>query len=471
MGENTPSPESGAAWTPDVRSILENIPGGILVCAVADGLLTPVFCSGGVAALSGHTQEEYLTLLGGDALRAVCDEDRPKVKAAIFSAVQSGRPVETKLHQRIAGEAADGIYVIGKKDYSLLYVNERINLFVDSGVPVVGRKCYVALHGRREPCEFCPLDGEDDKNREMLIPADKIYATAIRETDWDGIPAYVMYLTDITVKAHVDRERERLERYYQTLIRHLPGGIMVLRRDADGALVPGFISDGFAAMTGMKLEQVYALYGHDAGASVHPDDAGYALSRIRRQMDTGLDSCETVYRLRKGEHDYIWVKNRSALILDEDRPPRIYAMFSDVSDEVTERADLSRRYNDMLMQHHRGVARGEIITGHCNITGNVIIEITDQTNSRLLETFGHAHELFSRAWPVWSWMRTSTAPFWSVFSRRRCARPLSGASSGMIWSASSNCRLRRRDAMSGSSSSWWSHRTAATSSACSLFWT
>ena len=67
MGENTPSPEPGAAWTPDVRSILENIPGGILVCAVADGLLTPVFCSGGVAALSGHTQEEYLILLGDDA--------------------------------------------------------------------------------------------------------------------------------------------------------------------------------------------------------------------------------------------------------------------------------------------------------------------------------------------------------------------------------------------------------------------
>ncbi len=436
MGENTPSPEPGAAWTPDVRSILENIPGGILVCAVADGLLTPVFCSGGVAALSGHTQEEYLILLGDDALRAVRDEDRPKVKAAIFSAVQSGGSVElsyrvrhkdgrqvwvhlngrrvdapsgaaafyavltgmsaeTKLHQRIAGEAADGIYVIGKKDYSLLYVNERINLFVDSGVPVVGRKCYVALHGRREPCEFCPLDGEDGKNREMLIPAsDKIYATAIRETDWDGIPAYVMYLTDITVKAHADRERERLERYYQTLIRHLPGGIMVLRRDADGALVPEFISDGFAAMTGMTLEQVHALYGHDAGAGVHPDDAGYALSRIRRQMDTGLDSCETVYRLRKGEHDYIWVKNRSALILDEDGTPRIYAMFSDVSDEVAERADLSRRYNDMLMQHHRGFVRGEIITGHCNITGNVIIEITDQTNSRLLETFGHAREPF-----------------------------------------------------------------------------
>ncbi|WP_022655007.1 hypothetical protein [uncultured Desulfovibrio sp.] len=73
---------------------------------------------------------------------------------------------------------------------------------------------------------------------------------------------------------------------------------MMLRRDADGILAPEFISDGFAAMTGMALEQAYAL------------------SWIRRQMDRAGFFCETVYRLRKGEHGYTWVKNRSALILD-----------------------------------------------------------------------------------------------------------------------------------------------------------
>ena len=53
----------------------------------------------------------------------------------------------------------------------------------------------------------------------------------------------------------------------------MPGGITVLRCAADGAIVPEFISDGFAAMTGMTLEQAYALYGSDAGAGVHPEDA------------------------------------------------------------------------------------------------------------------------------------------------------------------------------------------------------
>ena len=421
----------------EMEHLVNSIPGGIAVYNVTD-TLTPFFCSEGVAALSGYTKEEYQALRGNDTFRAVYEEDRERVRAAVLSAVRSGEPVEisyrilhkdgrlvwlhlngrrmgaltdtstfyavftgmsaeSKLYQSLANEAADGIYVIGREDYSLLYVNERVNLFTDEKALVSGRKCYAALHGRRKPCEFCNIDRRNDgrKRQDMVIPgSDRIYATATRETDWNGIPAYVRYVTDITEKVRTRKEKERLERYYQTLIRHLPGGITVLRCAADGAIVPEFISDGFAAMTGMTLEQAYALYGSDAGAGVHPEDADYVLARIRGLVETGLDSCETVYRLRKGEQGYIWVKNISALMPDEDGNARIYAVFSDVTEDMNERAELRNRYNDMLIEHHKGFVHGEIITGHCNITRNFIIEITDQTNSRLLETFGTAREPF-----------------------------------------------------------------------------
>ena len=295
------------------QNIINAIPGGIAVYNVTD-TITPVFCSEGVAALSGYTKEEYLALRGNDAFQVVYEEDRERVRAAVLSAVRSGEPVEisyrilhkdgrlvwlhlngrrmgaltgpttfyavftgmsaeTKLYQSLANEAADGIYVIGREDYSLLYVNERVNLFMDGEALVSGRKCHAVLHGRQKPCEFCNLDRRNDgrKRQDMVIPgSDRIYATATRETDWNGIPAYARYVTDITEKVRIRKEKERLERYYQTLIRHLPGGITVLRCAADGTIVPEFISDGFAAMTGMTLEQAYALYGSDAGAGVHP---------------------------------------------------------------------------------------------------------------------------------------------------------------------------------------------------------
>ena len=68
------------------------------------------------------------------------------------------------------------------------------------------------------------------------------------------------------------RERERLEQYFQTVLKHLPGGIVVVHYEKDGTLKPEFISEGFADMTDMTLEDAWQLYETDALTGVHPDD-------------------------------------------------------------------------------------------------------------------------------------------------------------------------------------------------------
>ncbi|MFR9062521.1 MAG: hypothetical protein ACLVJO_01455 [[Clostridium] scindens] len=62
------------------------------------------------------------------------------------------------------------------------------------------------------------------------------------------------------------KEKERLEQYFQTLVRHLPGGVAVVRYEKDGAMIPEFISDGFAAMTEMDMDDAWELYSSDAMA-------------------------------------------------------------------------------------------------------------------------------------------------------------------------------------------------------------
>ena len=62
---------------------------------------------------------------------------------------------------------ADGIYVIGKENYDLLYANESKSLFA-KGENILGQKCFTALHGKSGPCEFCTLkthtaDGEEHR--------------------------------------------------------------------------------------------------------------------------------------------------------------------------------------------------------------------------------------------------------------------------------------------------------------------
>lgn len=69
--------------------------------------------------------------------------------------------------------------------------------------------------------------------------SDRFYVTRFKESDWNGIPAYIKYVRDVTEEVRTRREKERLEEYFQTVIKNLPGGIAVVRFEKDGSMVPG----------------------------------------------------------------------------------------------------------------------------------------------------------------------------------------------------------------------------------------
>ncbi len=312
-----------------------------------------------------------------------------------FYAVFTGMSADTRLFQSMVNETADGIYVIDKENYDLLYVNESRNLFA-GGKNCVGQKCYSALHGQDGPCNFCTLKDHEPDGEEHEMSADRngrFYSTRFRETDWNGIPAYVKYVRDITETVTNRKEKERLEQYFQTVLKNLPGGIAVMRYEEPGRLIPEFLSDGFAAMAGMSLEESWELYRNDAMAGVYPEDREY----VYQQMDSyvaGGEHREIVYRLRRGDGSYIWVKNNITLIKYEDGETRIYSVYQDMTKEREAQERIRQQYKDLLLQHYHTQDPNALIIGHCNITKNQILEIIDHTNSDLLKTFGSAREGF-----------------------------------------------------------------------------
>ena len=276
----------------EMDHLVNSIPGGIASYRLEGTRLIPTFFSDGVPALSGHTREEFAAMVRADPLGTVFESDRPRVLAAARDALERGKLLdisyrmrhkngeliwlhlnarrldplaesirlyavftgmspETRLFQSITNEAADGVYVIDRENYDLLYVNESRRLF-GSGQICIGQKCYAALHGRVSPCEFCTLQGHapDGVDHEMVV-GNRFYSTRFRETVWYGIPAYVKYVRDVTWTVRAQREKDRLEQYFQTILKHLPGGVAVVRLHPNGHMTPEFLSEGFAAMTGM----------------------------------------------------------------------------------------------------------------------------------------------------------------------------------------------------------------------------
>lgn len=418
----------------ELSHVINSIPGGIAAYDLSD-LTNPrrLLCSEGVAQLFGCSNADELQQYSPNPWSMVYPDDYQRVYAAfqhmfangealdisyrltrkdqelawihlngkaingIFYAVFTGMSEEAKLFQQISNEAAQGIYVIDRSNYDLLYYNENVELFLTGKNNVWGQKCYTALHDKQAPCPFCPLSviKTIDKPQELTFPNGKSYEIRVKELEWNGLPAYTLFINDITDKITTSKKAAQLEQFYQTLVRNLPGGIAMMSFDPQtGLMLPEYLSDGFAAMTGMTLPEAYALYQKDATAGVHPDDVDYALTRLNQHLNKHLDTCESIYRLRKKDGSYIWVKNNSSLILQETEHPLIYAVYSDITKEIEAQNRLRQKYNDTLLRQQNYPLSNEIISGYCDITANRILRIYDKTGIDPLQKFGFERQTF-----------------------------------------------------------------------------
>lgn len=418
----------------ELAHVINSIPGGIAAYDFND-MQNPrrLLCSDGVAKLFGCSDAADLQHYAANPWSMVFKEDYQRVYDAfqhmfisgdtldlsyritrkdqglewihlngkaingIFYAVFTGMSEEAKLFQQISNEAAQGIYVIDKRNHDLLYYNENVDLFLSGKNNIWGQKCYTALHNKQAPCTFCPLPviKNSHKPQELTFANGKSYEIRAKELEWNGLPAYTLFINDITDKITSSRKTEQLEQFYQTLVQNLPGGIAVIRFDmAKKQMLPEYISEGFAAMTGMSTDEAYALYKNDATAGVHPDDLDYIIDRLNQHLKNHLDTCESIYRLRKKDGSYIWIKNNSSLILSPNEIPLIYAVYSDITKEREAQNKLRQKYNDILLRQQNYPLSNEIISGYCDITASRILRIYDKTGIDPLQKFGCERQNF-----------------------------------------------------------------------------
>ncbi len=303
---------------------------------------------------------------------------------------------EIQLLQDIASETVDDIYVIDKSNYNLLYANDLKRTYEAEKAPS-GCKCYEFLYGKTEPCKYCTLNSHDpdDRIHEMNFEEEgRFYTTRFRETNWNGIPAYIKYVRDITEEMEMKKEKERLEQYFQTVLKYLPGGVAVVRHELDGALTPEYLSNGFAEMVDMPMEEAWNMYREDALSGVHPDDQEYVKETLDQCIREQKERYELQYRLRTGRGDYIWVNVKFSLIQSDGGNARVYADYHDITVEKKMQEQLRQQYKEQIFQHYLMTGPDTLILGHCNITQDRIIEIVDHTHSELLANFGYVREDF-----------------------------------------------------------------------------
>ncbi|MGN0657998.1 MAG: ATP-binding protein [Emergencia sp.] len=291
--------------------------------------------------------------------------------------------------QDIADEAFHGIYIIEKDTCRLLYANESMRLFLNGKSFAHGKTCYEALQNRETICPFCTIQQEldDGQSCETKMPATgQILLSRTRETRWDGKPVYIRYVKDVTEETKNRVEKDRLEQYYQTLIRNLPGGIVV-SVCRDGEIAPEFFSEGFAEMTGMETEEAFEFYKDGILSRAHPDERESLTAELRSHLADRDETWENIFRLQKKDGSYIHAKIRTSPI-SEGETTRLYGVISDITTHVEKEEKLKRKYNSMLCTHYQSSSGDAIMSGHFNLSQGLMLGFHDITDSGLQDLFG-----------------------------------------------------------------------------------
>ncbi len=416
----------------NLNKVMEVLHGGIARYSQNTGKYVFEYCTDSIAQLYGCTKEELWNNRMHDALDVICSCDRQQAEQILRDVREkgvglkayfrihgehncikwcrldswedggdsviliSGISPEIQLFQSIAKETADDIYVIDKENFDLLYANERKAPYWKTENQAQ-QKCYQLLQGKSEPCEFCELrtgEHSDTLKETTFENQGRFYVTKLRETDWNGRAAYVKYIRDITEEVESNRQKERLEQYFQTVVKYLPGGMAVVHHEVDGELRPEYLSDGFSEMLDMSKDEAWRMYRDNALSGVHPDDREYVRVNLDQCIREKRQKYELQYRLKKGNDDYIWINAKFSVIQCDGGDARVYVDYHDITAEKKMQEQLRQQYREQLHQHYLMAGPDALVLGHCNITKNRIYEIVDYTNSHLMEEFGDVREEF-----------------------------------------------------------------------------
>ncbi len=429
-----PLRRKGKAMPHHLNKVIDALHGGIAKYDPTIDQFVFQYCSANLIQLfCGRTDAEgFRRTTHDDALELVCESERAQLERSLRAAMArgaewsayfrvkgdatplnwcqldswdsddgyfvlfSGMSPEILLFQGIVGETADNVYIINRENYHLLYAND-LNEHDSREPQSAGETCYQLLYGKSAPCEFCTMNRQSasDPTKETVYEHNgRFFAARFRDSDWNGIPAHIKYVRDVTDEVVSRRERERLEQYFQTVVKYLPGGMAVVRHGPDGSILPEYLSDGFAEMLGMTREAAWEMYQDSALSGVHPDDRKSVQETISNCIQKKIEKFESQYRLRTGSGGYIWVNAKFSVIQEDRGVTRVYVNYHDITAEKNMQAQLRQQYQEQIHQHYLLAGPDALILGHCNITQNKIYEIVDHTDSGLLEAFGDVREEF-----------------------------------------------------------------------------
>ena len=349
------------------QHLLNSMAGGVIIYEVLeDGTLHIAQCSKGIAALTGHTDAEYKKL-AANGFDIICEQDQPYMRSALEQILKTEQPVQTSHHiihkdghlvgvhmnacvigsrnghplicavfikmsdesnmyQTIAQKSSDGIFVISKKNNQLLYMNAQAKraFKINDKTDITAAPCYKLLRGCDAPCENCHVLGSKHEGEPYEIYAkgmNKYLQGTTYSLDWAGIPAYVVYVSDITARKTAIQE-------ITNIYNNIPGAVFRCRFDPDWTVISA--NDGLFRFLGYTRKE-FAAMGSKMSSVVYPEDLKIMTDFISAQLQNGKTTAENENRLICKDGTIKWISIKAQLLKDDQGRQYFYCVFVDIS--------------------------------------------------------------------------------------------------------------------------------------------
>ncbi|MHA1911773.1 MAG: response regulator [Candidatus Kariarchaeaceae archaeon] len=161
----------------------------------------------------------------------------------------------------------DGISILDK-DLNIIKVNETMNRWYSSQVPLVGKKCYAAYQGRNIPCEDCPtLETLETGKKALVSKSSKmidheiwfdLYTFPMKDSETGEIVGIIEYVRNMTDQKIAERELVKGEKMYRTLFNILSEGIIYLSYE-EGKSIFQDVNEEACIMLGYSKEEFLNL--------------------------------------------------------------------------------------------------------------------------------------------------------------------------------------------------------------------
>ena len=335
-------------------------PGDYAVYCVRDDRLITLSFSGGLPGLSGLTRDEYMALTGERAEAIVLESDRRLVAEKIRGiardrdgskvvsvtyrifhkdlgfvwvraraktiGTRQGDPVilvsfatmaaGSREYVTLLNENQSSIYVVDKKTFELLFVNEPA-LRHCGKQKYQNEKCYSFFNGLEVPCPWCSLpamkDGYGHLDENYVPPLKKWYRHDVRDIHWYGHDAAAFYIADITgQKKRQEDYEERFNNLYKEIASANPNAMAMFRLN----LTKNICSDVQTKFDAARRQQASGtVEGYLAACAEIIIDDGiqedcrrrFNLPNLIREFHNGVTEMAIEYPIRSQAGQTIWI--------------------------------------------------------------------------------------------------------------------------------------------------------------------